>query len=469
MKENTTGCAEYQSLSRRDMLSSIGALASAWLPQVAYTEQVTPFASSTPRDIVVTVFLRGGADGFALCAPYADSLYSVYRVKTAMGTPGSADPLKAAIDLDGFFGFPPAMAALVPYFKNKNLFIAHQAGSTNPTRSHFEAQNFMEAGKEDMNLYSGWMGRHLASVAEQKAGASLRAFALATQMPLTLEGSPKASVISDLTKVQFASGDPVMTSRILTALSAAYATADPHLQTAASNTRKTIDVLQNLNYANYKPGGGAVYNAPIVSTLANGTHPTTPIPPSIAPFGNALSASAAMIKAGIGIESIHIDFNGWDSHQYEHIFEQRDPVTGGAVFGGLVYYLNALSSNLAAFFKDLDSVTVAPGKTLMDRVTVVVMTEFGRTVNENGNQGTDHGQGGVIMFLGKNVNGGIVDRQWLPLGNGGIDNAGGLAVTLDYKLYLGELLEKRLQNGAQMSTVFPGFTKPASGWRGAFK
>ena len=113
--------------------------------------------------------------------------------------------------------------------------------------------------------------------------------------------------------------------------------------------------------------------------------------------------------------------------------------------------------------------TVAPGKTLMDRVTVVVMTEFGRTVNENGNQGTDHGQGGVIMFLGKNVNGGIVDRQWLPLGNGGIDNAGGLAVTLDYKLYLGELLEKRLQNGAQMSTVFPGFTKPASGWRGAFK
>ena len=468
MNENTNGCSEYRSLSRRDMLASVGALAGAWLPQVAFTEEVSPYATSTQRDIVVTIFLRGGADGFALCAPYGDNLYSTYRLKTAVNKPGTADPLTAAIDLDGFFGFPPAMAPLLPYFKNKTLFIAHQTGSSNPTRSHFEAQHYMEAGKDDMYLWSGWMGRHLASVAEQTPNAFLRAFALATQMPLTLEGSPKASVISDLSKVTFASGDPTITNNLLTFLSTAYTTADPHLQTAAVNTRKTIDVLTKLNYASYTPGGGAVYNPNIVSTLASGAKVSTQIPLSIAPFGSSLSASAALIKSGVGIESIHIDFNGWDSHQYEHIFEQRDPNTGAAVFGGLVYNLYALSLNLAAFYKDLDSVSIGGGKTLMDRVTVVVMTEFGRTVNENGNQGTDHGQGGVTMFLGKNVNGGRVDRIWKPLGNGGIDNDGGLAVTLDYKLYLGELLEKRLQNGAQLGTVFPGFTKPASGWRGAF-
>lgn len=467
MNEFHTGCAEFQSLSRRDVLASLGAMATGWLPQVAFSDDVQPFASSTPRDIVVTVFLRGGADGFALCAPYGDNLYGTYRNKTRVGTPGGTDPLTTALDLDGFFGLAPAMAPLLPYFKNKTLLIAHQTGSSNTTRSHFEAQHFMEAGKDDMYLWSGWMGRHLASVTEQTAGASLRAFALAPQMPLTIEGSPKAGLITDLTKMGL--GDPTMTSAYLDFISKAYATAEPHLLTASTNAQKTLTVLQKVNSTAYKPGGGAVYNAPISSTLANGSQVTTPIPPSVTPFGESLKAAAALIKSGVGIESIHIDFSSWDSHQYETIFERRDATSGQPVFGGLYWNLRALASNLAAFYQDLDSVSVGTGVTLMNRVTVVVMTEFGRTVNENGNQGTDHGQGGAMMFLGKNVNGGRVDRQWKALGSGGIDNMGGLAVTLDYKLYLGELLEKRLQNGAQLGTVFPGFAKPVSGWRGAFK
>lgn len=459
-----TGCAEYEALSRREVLSSLGALATSWIPEVAYTDDVHPFASTTPRDVIVTVFLRGGADGFALCAPWKDNLYTSYRRATSVAPPGDPDVLRAAVDLDGFFGLPQAMSPLAPLFAAKRLLIAHQTGQTNGTRSHFEAQHYMEAGKADMNLWSGWMGRHLASVTETVTGAALRSIALSGQLPLILETSPKAAVVTDLVNYGLG-GDSNTVANRLDFLSNVY-TSDPTLKTPAVNARKTIEVLQKVNYQSYQPASGVVYNPPVSSNTNSGIV-TTPLPYNVQPFGEALKASAAILKANVGVESIHIDFGGWDSHQFEQIFEGRDG--GGApTFGGMFWNLRSLAANLAAFYADLDSVTVATGKTLMDRVTVVVMTEFGRTVNENGNQGTDHGQGGAMMFLGKNVKGGRVDRAWKALGNGGIDTYGGLAVTLDHRVFFGELLEKRLQNGANLTNIFPGYAKPVTGWRGAF-
>lgn len=465
--QNNNGCAEYQALSRREILASVGSLATSWIPQVTYAEDVQARATGTPRDIIVSVFLRGGADGFALCPPWKENSYNAYRRATAVTPPTDSNPFLRVIDLDGFFGLPQAMAPLAPLFASKNLLIVHQTGQTNNTRSHFEAQHYMEVGKADMMLWTGWMGRHLSSVAESTPGAALRAIALSGQMPLMLESAPKAAVITDLVNYGLG-GDPATIANRLDFLSNAYTTAESHLQTAAVNARKTIGVLQKVNYQAYVPAAGANYNASAISTLANGTQVVTPPPYFVQPFGESLKATAAILKANVGVESVHIDFGGWDSHAFEQMFEGRD-TTGQPTFGNLFWNLRSLANNVAAFYADLDSVSIGGGQTLMNRVTIVILTEFGRTVNENGVLGTDHGQGSALMFLGKNVNGGRVDRQWKPLANGGIDSFGGLAMTLDHRLFLGELLEKRLQNLGNLGAIFPGFTKPASGWRGAFK
>lgn len=469
MKEiKSNGCAEYQSISRRGLVGSLAEAATGWIPQVTYTEDAQPHASirtpGTTRDIIVTVFLRGGADGFALVAPWKDNNYATYRKNTAVGTPTSTDPLKKAIDLDGFFGLTPAMSPLAPIYNNKFLLFAHQTGQTDSTRSHFDAQHYMEVGKVDKQLWSGWMGRHIKSVSELKAGAVIRTVSMGGQLPLILEGSPKTAVITDLVNYGL-NGDSSTVSKRLDFLLNAYSTADPALKDASVNARKTLEVLQKVNYPAYKPA--ATYNPPVVSTLANGSKVTTEAPWWTTEFGEAMKASAALIKSDVGVESIHIDFGGWDTHDNEWLFEGRDQ-QGNVNFGGTFWQVRALAANLAAFFNDIDSVKLSNSQTMMSRVTVVVMTEFGRTVNENGSNGTDHGQGSVMMFMGRGVNGKRVDRDWKMLGNGGIDSFEGLAVTVDYRIYLGELLEKRLRNGNQLATVFPGFKMPVTGWRGAF-
>jgi uncharacterized protein (DUF1501 family) len=442
-------------------------LASRWLPSVHYSSYAAQSTGGS-RDIIVTVFLRGGADGLALCAPWKDNAYPTYRRATQVFAPTNTDPFRKAIDLDGFFGLPQSMAPLAPLYQAKYLLLVHQVGSTTPnaTRSHFDAQQFLEVGKEDKQLWVGWMGRHLSSVTAATPGAVLRAIALSGQMPLLLTGAPSATALSDLINFSLP-GNSATVSKRLDWLTKAYTTADKPLSNAASNAVKTINVLQQINYANYRPATGVTYNPPVVSTLANGSTVSSSLPWNVSDFGESLKATAALLKANVGIEAVHLDYGGWDMHSYANLFEARN--NGNPDFGSGFWQLRSLAANLSAFFADMDSVKLTGGKTMMDRITVVVVSEFGRTVNENGNNGTDHGQGGVMMFLGKNVNGGRVDRVWKPLGPNGIDTYGGLAVSLDYRLFLGELIERRLQNGAQLSTILPGYKKPASGWRGAFK
>ncbi len=473
-----TGCEEYQKMNRRDMLSSLGAMAGAWLPNVQYSadHDLTPTAISPPppqpraqarRDIVVTVFLRGGADGLVLCPPWKDNDYANYRRGTRIYTPTSTDAFRKAIDLDGFFGFPQAMAPLVEHYQAKNLLITHQTGSLNNTRSHFDAQHYMEVGIDSKQVWDGWMARHINSVKPTSGSPILRGVALTGQMPQILDGAAQTAALTDL--VNFAiPGDNNTLAKRLAWLADAYSTADTLQNNAAQNAAKTLGLLQSINYPAYKPATGVVYNPPAVSTLANNTTVNTDMAWNVRDFGESMKATAALLKADVGIETIHVDFGGWDFHRDEWVFEGRN-TDGTANFGWRFWFPYSLAANLSAFFKDLDSVVFGDKTTLMNRVTVVIMTEFGRTVNENGNFGTDHGQGGVMMFLGRNVNGGRVDRAWSPLGTKGIDTFGGLAVTLDYRIFLGELLEKRLLNGAQLGTVFPGYTKPATGWRGAFK
>lgn len=475
---NETGCPEYQSLTRRGFLSSMGGSLMGVVPQVTYTDDVEPqagvsgagvgTASTSPRDIIVTVFLRGGADGLALVPPWKDAEYANQRLNTRFLPPTNSDKLRRVIDLDGFFGLPQSMAALKPLYDQKVLLLTHMIGSQNPNRSHFDQQHFMEVGQDNSRLYVGWMGRHLSTLSAQKEGALLRGLSLTGNMPEILNGGPLVSTISDLVNFSLP-GDGNTTAKRVNWLDKAYQSADPALAAAGANTIKTLSLLQSINYAGYQPTGGAVYNPQVVSTKKDGSTVKSDMAWWVNGFGESMKQAAALIKSDVGLESVHVDFGGWDMHQNEWLFEGRDG-NDNPGFGGAFWNFYALASNLNAFFTDLDSVKFSDGTTWMNRVTVVIMTEFGRTVNENGNAGTDHGQGGVMMFLGRNVNGGRVDRTWKTLLSGkGIDPFGGLTVTIDYKVFLGELLEKRMANGNNLGVVFPNYKKPTSGWRGAFK
>jgi len=467
MSSSPKGCKEYRDLSRRGLIASAGALATNWIPRVAYTQEIGPVThqTSSKRDIVVTVFLRGGADGLALCAPWKDNKYADFRNTLRVLPPTSTDVFRKAVDLDGFFGLPQAMSPLKELYTAKRLAFAHMTGSTNDTRSHFDAQQFMEVGIDDKAVWTGWMARHLASTSELKAGAVFRALGVNGAMPLILDGGPKTSIVSDFYDSAIGGRDVSLAKRMQW-LTDAYAAADPKLKEAASNVQKTVDMLHAINFASYIPAGGAVYNPDISSTVTGGTVKTALRYP-YADFGDSMRAAAAIIRADVGVEAVHVDFGGWDTHNDEGIFEGRDG-NGNPIFGDGFLLLRSLASNLLAFYKDLDGAKAADGTVWSTKVTVVVVSEFGRTVNENGNLGTDHGHGNAMLFLGRNVNGGKVDRVWKNLGPDGIDAYGGLVITTDYRVYLGELLDRRLRNYNQLSKVFPGFKKPTTGWRGIF-
>ena len=176
---DATGCQEYKELSRRDFIARSTATAvalsvPAWLPRVTYAQ------SASDRDVLVSIFLRGGADGLTLVPPFGENAYYTLRPTIAIPRPDSGSPTPA-INLDGFFGLPTAMSALMPAYQSGQLLIVHATGSTDPSRSHFDAQFYMEIGKPgDKNVVTGWLGRHLATKPPARPDAALRAIGNAT-------------------------------------------------------------------------------------------------------------------------------------------------------------------------------------------------------------------------------------------------------------------------------------------------
>src|ERR1700754_4114629 len=201
MSRSTSGddcqaCDEYRSLSRREFMSRTTATAialsvPAWLPRITYAQ------TAADRDVLVSIFLRGGADGLTLVPPFGEAAYYSLRPTIAIPRPDSGSPTPA-LSLDGFFGLPSAMAALIPAYQSGQLLVVHATGSTDPSRSHFDAQFFMEVGKpNDKNIVTGWLGRHLATKPPAKADAALRAIGFAFGLPQTLVGGPSTLPIPD--------------------------------------------------------------------------------------------------------------------------------------------------------------------------------------------------------------------------------------------------------------------------------
>jgi uncharacterized protein (DUF1501 family) len=352
-----------------------------------------------PRTLVV-VFLRGGADGLALVPPLEDDAY--YRAR-----PRLAVSKKDAVLLDGFFGFHPKLAPLLPLFREGELAVVHAAGTEDQTRSHFEAQDLMEHGGL---VAGGWLGRFLQSRPASGDGA-LRCVALGKVLPESLLGAPGVTVLQ--TMDDFALGAP--TQGLVDALSQLYALESGQLGGAARDTFDALARIEGMRRAPYRAGNGAVY----------GTDE----------FSGSLREVARLIKGAAGLEAVSIDLGGWDTH-----FTQSSMLEPLA---------SRLATGLSAFHRDLGP--------LMAHTSVVVMTEFGRRVGENSSLGTDHGRGSVMFVLGGGLKGGRVIGPWKGLSDGALEGPGDLPVHNNYRNVLVPVLSRHGLADFCMTKVFPGY------------
>jgi uncharacterized protein (DUF1501 family) len=416
------GCQEYNELSRRQFLAtsagvSAAAFFPAWLPKIVMSKN---YASS--RDTIVSIFMRGGADGLSICVPFADANYYTSRSTIAIPRPDSQSANKG-VNLDGFFMFPQAMAGgaagtsgLIPAYKANDLLIVHATGQLNVSRSHFDAQRYMEVGKPvDPSLVTGWLGRHLASIPPLKTDAPLRGIGVASGLQKTLVGAPKTLPIADPTNYSIGGSTTTQPQRIAF-LQGDYVAADEPLHSAALDATNTVSLLKSVNFTGYVPANGAVY-------------------PNSS-FGRALRSVAVLIKNDVGIEAAQVDLGGWDTHS------AQDPIAGS-----MFRTMQDFSNSLAAFYADI----IATGYS----VTVVSVSEFGRNVRENGSNGTDHGRGTVMFAMGKGIVGGrVLTKNWPGLARDVLADGQDLQVTVDYKDILAEIVQRRLAN-PNLDVVFP--------------
>lgn len=416
-------CDEYRRLqsaapTRRSVLGVFGAaLATAavpgWIPRVTYAD-----SENSSRDVLVTLFLRGGADGLTLVAPYGDPHFDGLRPTLAVRPPDAS--ARAALDLDGFFGFPKAMAPLLESFQAGHLAIVHAVGSTQGTRSHFDAMHFMEVGRPDPTLATGWIGRHLQSAMPRVAEAPLRAMGIGYGLQKSLIGAPLALPVPEPEAFGFlgAPDSAIARDRALRALHER--TREP-LQTAAANTFRTVDLLAQLDFEGHTGD------------------PAVPYPDD--ELGRALRATAALIRAEVGVEAVAVDQGGWDTHDEQGPFD-------GVMSGNM----NSLSRSLAAFHADLFARPEC-------RVTLVVASEFGRNAAENASLGTDHGYGNAMFVLSPTAAGGRVHCDWPGLAPEQLWEGQDLDIRWDYRDVLCEVLSKRL-GVADAAAVFgdPDFT-----------
>ncbi len=418
-------CQEYNELSRRQFLAgAVGTAAAAtiftpifpaWLPEVVLAQ-----SANQARDVVVSVFLRGGADGLTLCVPFFDNEYYAGRPTIAIPRPDST-AANRAIALDNNFGFPQGMRFLVPAYQAGDLLVVHATGSIDPSRSHFDAQRYMEVGKPaDQSLVTGWLGRHLATTTPMRSNAPLRALGIESGLSKTLVGAPKTLPIPN--PASFAiSGSTATRVERANWIRDDYSNGREPVRSAALDALNTIELLRLINFDAYRPAGGATY-------------PNTS-------FGRGMRSTAALIKAEVGVEAIQLNLGGWDTHS------NQDPLAGS-----MFRSMEDLAGSLAAFHADVIGSGYAQG------VTVVVLTEFGRNVRQNGSAGTDHGRAGVMFAMGRNINGGrVLVNNWPGLAREQLDRGQDLRVTLDHRDVLAEIVRNRLAN-PNVNVIFPDYS-----------
>jgi len=379
----------------------------AFLTRSVMAEMTT--AAANKKKLVV-LFQRGAADGLNIVVPYQEKNYYSMR-------PSIAIKQNEVLDLDGFFGLHPAMAAFKPLYDQGHLAIVHAAGSPDMTRSHFDAQDYMESGTPGVKVTEdGWLNRALQTEPQAGRASAFRAVALGTQVPRTLQGKLPAIAVNNLADFSVAGRGP-QTSPISNAFQAMYdESSDAVLHGTGQETFEAVKMLKAADPSKYQPAAGAEY-------------PKTP-------FGNSLKQVAQLLKANLGVEAAFSDIGGWDTHQNQ-----------GNANGQLANRLKEFSETIAAFWKDMGQDA--------ESVTLVTMSEFGRTARQNGTGGTDHGHANVMFVLGGQVRGGKVYGRWPGLANEQLNEGRDLAVTTDFRRVLGEAAYKTL-GSRNLEIVFPG-------------
>jgi uncharacterized protein (DUF1501 family) len=369
------------------------------------------------KKILVALFQRGAMDGLNVVVPFGEQAY--YRMRPTIAIPQpSRGGQAAALDLDGFFGLHPSLQSLEPLFHGKQLALVQAVGSPDNTRSHFDAQDYMESGTPGVkSTEDGWLNRYLQKQKEEPS-SPFRAIAMGQQMPRTLKGPAPALAIPDIRQFQvMAPGQ--LAGAMSGGFEALYAqTVDHALRGTGQETFEAIEMLKKVRQQNYEPANGANYPK--------------------GRFALSLQQIAQMIKANIGLEVAFLDIGGWDHH-----------VNEGSVQGQLANLLREFGDSMAAFHRDM-------GDGMRD-VTLVTMSEFGRTAAENGNRGTDHGHANCMFVMGGDVVGGKVYGRWPGLEREQLYEGRDLNVTTDFRQVLGELVQRHLGNN-DIKYVFPGFT-----------
>jgi uncharacterized protein (DUF1501 family) len=362
------------------------------------------------------VFQRGAVDGLNMVVPHGDPHYYRERARIAVPRPGREG---GALDLDGHFGLHPALAPLLPLYQAGTLAAVHAVGSPDPTRSHFDAQDYMESGTPGRRATAdGWLNRHLAHAAEHR-DTPFRGVAIGPQLPLALRGAAPALAIESLQAFGLR-GRPPVRNRLERAFEEMYQGAATGL--VATSSEEAFEAVRQLRAADLT-GSGPAHGA---------QYPRSP-------FGQAMRQLAQVINADLGLEIGFADLSGWDTH-----------VNQGASDGQLAARLRDLADGLAAFATDL-------GERMAD-VVVLTMSEFGRTVAENGNAGTDHGHGTAMLVLGGPTRGGRVLGRWPTLDPAARYEGRDLAVTTDFRSLFGEILAGHL-GPTDLQAVFPGYRR----------
>jgi uncharacterized protein (DUF1501 family) len=386
----------------------------SFLTRAVYAGDISAAGAGKKR--LVVLFQRGAADGLNIVVPHGESAYYSMRPSIAIPRPSGNG---GAIDLNGFFGLHPSMTAFKPLWDAGHLAIVHAAGSPDNTRSHFDAQDYMESGTPGIkSTEDGWLNRAVAGLNEASP-SPFRAVAMGGALPRTLAGSVPAVAMGNIRDFTVGGRGPAA-NLASNSFEAMYEqSVDTVLHGTGNETFEAVKMLRSADPDKYTPAAGANY--------PNGR------------FGDSMRQVAQLIKANLGVEVAFADIGGWDHH-----------VNEGSVQGQIANITREFSQAIAAFWTDLGDMA---GDTV-----IVTMSEFGRTVRENGNRGTDHGHANVMFVLGGPVKGGRVYGHWPGLQQEHLYEGRDLAVTTDFRQVLSEAVYRHLGN-KELDKVFPGFEK----------
>ncbi|TDH27747.1 DUF1501 domain-containing protein [Segetibacter sp. 3557_3] len=390
----------------------IGGVPSFMAKAAALNQSVAPYKK---KKILVCVFQRGAMDGLMAVTPFTDNYLKAARPTLFMEA-GSGKPLT---DLDGRFGLHPAMKSFEPFFTDKRLAIVHGIGSPNTTRSHFDAQDYMESGTPfSKGTPSGWLNRAVGLLGHD--ASPFRAVSLTNSMPRSFYGDHPSVSITNLQDFAIQMrGNPAGANVAAKSFEDLYdKTTTGLLKETGKESFDALRMLQKANLSSYKPALNAVY--------------------PVCPLGNALKQIAQLIKMDVGLEVAFAESGGWDTH-----FNQ------GREQGVFARNAADLSNSITAFYNDMGP--------LQEDVTIMSMTEFGRTVRQNGTGGTDHGRASCNFILGNDVNGGLVHGQIQPLATENLEDGRDLAVTTDFRTVFREVACRHL-NIQDKGTLFPSYS-----------